>query len=207
MKQVLFMAMLAAGMLLAGCAKEEENGVETKGNAEQQQTLTKEQIVGVWRNGDYWVSFSESGYASAFLKLIDKEFVNDGDYRLSGDTIITKSSPWWHETPYIVNYVNNSEISMTITFAYPAESSSKRTDTVILQKCMDVPCERNDGLARKYFYRNGRKCRFDDNEYKTIDGEVAYVFYMPLLYIGGTIGELSDLEKDTITYKPVIRNN
>ena len=201
MKQVLFMAVLAAGMLLAGCAKEESDDMEGK------QTLTKEQIVGVWRNGDYWVSFSESGYASTFLKLKDLEIINDGDFRLSGDTIITKSSPWWHETPYIVNHVTNSEISMTVTFAYPTQPSSRRTDTVILQKSMDVPCDRNDGLARKFIYLNGRKCRFDDNEYKTIDRQLAYVFYKPFLYFGRFIGELSDFDKDTVTCKPVIRNN
>ena len=208
MKQVLFMAMLAAGLMLAGCGKEDTNDIETK----QQQTLTKEQIIGVWRNGDYWVSFSESGYASAFLKLGDLEMIDDGDYRLSGDTIFTMASPWLlFETPYAVNYVTDTEISLTVEHVEVGVSDTRRKDTVILQKSQVVPCERNDGLAGKFFYITvgnfeNRRMRFNDNEFKTIDGSCPYVYLAPYLYFlyqtGGRIciGELSNLESDTISY-------
>ena len=41
------MVALVVGMMLAGCSKEDVN-METKGNTEQAQTLTKDQIVGVF---------------------------------------------------------------------------------------------------------------------------------------------------------------
>ena len=90
MKQVLLMAVLAAGLLLTGCSKDSENnGMETKGNTEQKtQTLTKEQIVGVWRNGDYWVSFSEDGFMCGYLS--DKCIV-EGGYEVFQDQIIVVS--------------------------------------------------------------------------------------------------------------------
>ena len=51
---------LVMGMMLAGCSKEDgSEELEDRNNSmEQTSALTKEQIVGVWRNGDYWVSFS-----------------------------------------------------------------------------------------------------------------------------------------------------
>lgn len=204
------MAVLAAGMMMAGCSKEDTNDMETK----RQQTLTKEQIIGVWRNGDYWVSFSESGYASAFLKLGDLEMIDEGDYRLNGDTIVTLASPWLlYETPYVVNSVTDGEISLTVEHVEPCVPDTRRKDTIILQKSHAVPCERNDGLARKFFYITGgifenTRLRFDDNEFKTISGR-PYVYLAPNLYYlygpGGRIciGELSNLESDTINFVPI----
>lgn len=51
---------LMAGMMLAGCSKSDDE-------PSPQYKLTKDNIVGVWRSGDYWVSFSSDGYMSAYL--------------------------------------------------------------------------------------------------------------------------------------------
>lgn len=54
MRQVLFMAVLAAGMLLAGCSKEEDNGMGTKNGTEQVLADMKQHIVGTWEHdGDF----------------------------------------------------------------------------------------------------------------------------------------------------------
>lgn len=215
---ILLTLALIAAMMLAGCAKEESSEEPRKGN-DMEQTLTKEQIVGVWRSGEYWVSFSESGYASAFLKLGDLEMIDDGDYRINGDTVFTMASPWLSfETPYAINSVTDTEISLTVTHMDVGAADTKRTDTVVLQKSTDIPCERNDGLAGKFVMFKGTWAdgsqeeftgRFDDNQYKTIRGAWPYIYLKPYLYIHFLIGkpmligELSNLENDTITYKAI----
>ncbi|MBQ9646161.1 MAG: hypothetical protein IJV24_07380 [Prevotella sp.] len=208
---VLTIALLAVMMMaVTGCSKE-----DSEDNMEQKQALVKDKIVGVWRNGVYWVSFSESGYASAFLELDGNEIINEGDYRLSGDTIITKSSPWWHETPYTVNHVTDTKISMTVEYFTPGwHDLPIRKGTVVLKRCQDTPCERHDGLAGKIFYAimysntfEKEKYKFDDNEYKTINGTTPYVFFPPFLYTPGKIGKLSDLDRDTVTYELISPNS
>ena len=208
---ILLTMTLVAGMMLAGCAKEESSEESRKGN-DMEQTLTKEQIVGVWRSGDYWVSFSESGYASAFLRLGDLEMIDDGDYRLNGDTIITIASPWLlYETPYIVNSVTDTELSLTVEHVEPGVPDTRRKGTVVLQKSQISPCERNDGLTGKVFYfSNGviENKKFEFDKFKTINGE-PYVYLVPNIYFlyhtggGICIGELSNLDNDTITFKKV----
>ena len=93
MKQILIMTMLAAGMLLAGCSKDEsENVEEPRKENVMEQTLTKEQIVGVWRSGDYWVSFSEDGYCGAYLsnKCVAEQNVDfeSGTHPSHGDWLL-----------------------------------------------------------------------------------------------------------------------
>ena len=57
MKNTLLFTLALVSVMLMGCSKSEDN----IGNLEAGQALTKDQIVGVWRNGDSWVSFSEDG--------------------------------------------------------------------------------------------------------------------------------------------------
>lgn len=68
MRQVLFMAVLAAGMLLVGCSKDESNDMDTKGSTEQerQQEIVnrfQQEIVGTWEHdGDaYFKNISDIG--------------------------------------------------------------------------------------------------------------------------------------------------
>ena len=143
--------------------------------------------------------------------------IDDGDFRLSGDTIITMASPWLlYESQYVVNYITETEISLTVTVEHGGFGSFH--GSVVLQKSHTAPCERNDGLAGKVFtfqgtWAGGKKenftAKFDDNEYKTIRGVWPYVYLKPYIYINFLIeqpiliGELSNLENDTITYKAI----
>ena len=143
MRQVLFMAVLAAGMLLAGCSKDSENnGMETK----QQQILTKEQIMGVWRNGDYWVSFDGngrehvegtpvyfslpgnpyyySGINRGFLNIGGKGISVGGKYNIKGN-VITVAQGLEKPIEYIVTQIDESSMSFVITGKYNEEPFSE----------------------------------------------------------------------------------
>ena len=143
MKQVLFMVMLAADMLLAGCSQDSENyDMETK----RQQTLTKEQIIGVWRNGDYWVSFDGNGREHVegtpvilsppgnpyYYSGINRGFLNidgtgvsvGGKYYIEGN-VITVEQGLEKPIEYIVTQIDESSMSFVITGKYNEEPFSE----------------------------------------------------------------------------------
>lgn len=145
------MAMLVTGMLLTGCSKDSENnGMETKGNTEQTQTLTKEQIVGVWRNGDYWVSFSEDGFYSAFFYIDDRERIDDGDYTIDGYVITTKNPE--HSARITIKTISSSSMNLVMEYTYPNILPQKTvTKEMNFTKTSTLPCKSTDELVGKSF--------------------------------------------------------
>lgn len=136
MKQVLLMTVLAAGMLLVGCSKEDSNGMETKENTEQTQALTKEQIVGVWRNGDYWVSFAEDGFMCGYLS--DKCIV-EGNYQVLHDQIIVVSDFFVNNiTVFKITSVTNESLTCDLKFSNIEINSIANEDEAIWKESMSL---------------------------------------------------------------------
>ena len=134
MKQVLLMAVLAAGMLLVGCSKDGDNGMETKDNTEQ--TLTKEQIVGVWRNGDYWVSFAEDGFMCGYLS--DKCIV-EGGYEVFQDQIIVVSDFFDNNiTAFKINSVTEERIECNVKYSEMEINSIENEDEAIWKESINL---------------------------------------------------------------------
>lgn len=109
MKKTLLFTLALVSVMLIGCSKSEDN----IGDPEAEQALTKEQIVGVWRNGDYWVSFSEDGYMTAYLS--DK-CIASGDFIIDKDTVIAESSMFYYTTKFLVNELEDKSLSCTIEY-------------------------------------------------------------------------------------------
>lgn len=161
MKQILLMAMLVAGMLLTGCSKDSDN-METKGNTE---ALIKEQIIGVWRSGDYWVSFDGKehkpekggpvvgqqvgkppvyydGYSKAVLEVAGKEVADGGVYIINGNTITSYSEQYLETTvEYTITYI--SEASMTAVVKYTYAHDDVYTETMSFAKTSDTPASKD----------------------------------------------------------------
>lgn len=180
------MAVLAAGMLLAGCSKEESSEEQNRNNMEQTNTLTKEQIVGVWRSGDYWVSFSESGYNSAFLNINGDERIDEGSYTIKGDTVEVEHTLYFGETRYVINSISSTSLQMTIAYNYYPFYPSDDNDfwiyaPITLSKTTDIPCEKNDGLDGTT-YENETTFTYEGNAYdvthaNTIHSDGHYILY------------------------------
>lgn len=60
-----------------------------------EQALTKEQIVGVWRSGDYWASFSEDGFMCGYLS---GKCIVEGGYEVLQDQVIVASDFFENDT-------------------------------------------------------------------------------------------------------------
>lgn len=168
MKQVLTIALLTA-MMLAGCAKEESSEEPRKGN-DMEQTLTKEQIVGVWRSGDYWVSFSEDGFMCGYLS--DK-CITEGDYTIDGDTVKAENSEINFVTKFLMHNVSSVNMDNTITYYDFGENDGEVvTKNFTFTKSSEEPCSKNNALIGKSFsyYTKVTYFDFESSKRYTVDG-------------------------------------
>ncbi len=138
-------------LMLTGCSKDSES-MGTKDNTE----LTKEQIVGVWRSGDYWVSFSEDGYCSAFFSVNGDERILEGDFKIKNDTVIVEHSMYYGNTKITINDVSQASLKLTIIFNYYIFTLFDKDDQEIkvpitLTKSSDTPVEKIAGLEGMTF--------------------------------------------------------
>lgn len=158
MKQVLFMVVIAAGMLLAGCSKDSEiNEMVTTGNTEQTQALTKEQIVGVWRSSDYWVSFSENGFMSAYLS---NECIAEGDFVIEKDTVKAESSELYYCTKFLIKHADMNNLECAATF-YELGKKAEITKDFVFSKTDEQPCTKENELIGKSFQYDMGDIRID----------------------------------------------
>ena len=153
------MAVLAAGLLLAGCSKDsEDNSMETKNGTKQVQTLTKELIIGVWRSGDYWVSFAEDGFMCGYLS---DEHIVDGHYTINSDTVKAESSMYYYFTDFIVSRIDDTNLDCSVTLNAFDGSFSKKVNDYKFTKTYETPCPKNHELIGKKFQYNTDVVDFD----------------------------------------------
>lgn len=137
--------------LTTGCSKSDDD-------LTPQYKLTKDNIVGVWRSGDYWVSFSSDGYMSAYLS--DK-CIAEGDYTVDGDTVKVDDGYQWikvfgKKTRFIINSISNSTLSLTATYnnlhnLYVGDENLEHqvTQSYTFSKSQDAPCTKSNPLVGK----------------------------------------------------------
>lgn len=115
-----------------------------------EQTLTKEQIVGVWRSGDYWVSFAEDGFYSAFFFIDERERIDDGAYTIEGDVVTVKNPE--HSTKNTIKSLSSTSMTLVMEYTYP-NMSPKITVTreMTFIKTDELPCKSTDALVGKSF--------------------------------------------------------
>lgn len=148
MKQtsILLTMAITAMLMLTGCSKDSES-MGTKDNTE----LTKEQIVGVWRSGDYWVSFSESGFNSSFFNINGDERIDEGSFTIKENTIEVEHTLYYGQTKYVINKITPTTLQLTVEYNYYAFSLSDDDDIwlnipMTLTKSSETPSERENGL-------------------------------------------------------------
>lgn len=142
---------LVGGMMLAGCSKSDDDPTP-------QYKLTKDNIVGVWRSGDYWVSFSSDGYMSAYLS--DK-CIAEGDYTIDGDTVkvddgTKRVRAYGKNTRFVINSISNSTLSLTATYnnmqlIWDGDEGLVHllTQNYSFSKTQETPCTKSNPLVGK----------------------------------------------------------
>lgn len=151
MKQVLLMAVLAAGLLLAGCSKEDNSEeLENRNNMEQTNALTKEQIVGVWRNGDYWVSFAEDGFMCGYLS---EKCIVEGGYQVLQDQVIVVSDFFENNiSTFKITSVTNERLTCDVKYSEIEGLTLKEAEgKMAFAKSQELPTPRNSEITGKGF--------------------------------------------------------
>lgn len=146
-------AAIAIAVALAGCSKSED-GTETVKNMDP--IVTKEQITGVWRSGEYWISFSADGYNSAYFPIENDERIDEGTYAIEGDTVTVASQLYYSWTKYIIKSISESSMAVEIVYSFYgytrfADDEYEVKKTLTLTKSNDTPCKKDDGLDKKSF--------------------------------------------------------
>ena len=104
-------------------------------------------IVGVWKNGDYFVSFSTDNFNSAVLS---RTYLDEGIYSVVGDTIVVRNDYFSHSTKYVVESITSSSISLKIS--YVDYKGIEQKTTGVFSKTNDEPCSKNHNLVGKSYY-------------------------------------------------------
>ena len=148
MKNVLLAAMiLLAGASFTSCSSSDDDGT-IPGAEKPNYKIHDNNIVGVWRGGNYYfVSFSSDKHNAS---LISNKFLDEGDYSIKGDTITVSNKYFGNETKYVVNSLSSNKLSMTIT--YNDRWEGKKTETMSFTKSEDEPCTKTNDLVGKSYY-------------------------------------------------------
>lgn len=105
-------------------------------------------LYGVWRNGsNNFVSFSPEKYNSS---LLTNTFIDEGDYTIKGDTIMVNNTYFNKTTKYVVNAINDTQLSVTITYKDPWNGT--KTQTMQFKKTTESPCAKTHNLVGKSYY-------------------------------------------------------
>lgn len=148
MKKVLFLIFITfLGISFSSCSSSDDDGTNP-GSEQSNFKIHDNNIVGVWKCGNYYfVSFSSDKHNAS---LISNKFLDEGDYSIKGDTITVSNKYFGNETRYVVNSLTSDKLSMTIT--YNDRWEGKKTETMSFTKSEDEPCTKTNDLVGKSYY-------------------------------------------------------
>ena len=137
MNRTLLFTIALVATVLAGCSKDSESMEEQeRNNMEQTNALTKEQIVGVWRRGDYWVSFSEDGFMCGYLS--DKCIV-EGGYTIFQDQIIVVSDFFENNiTAFKITDISDGKLECSVKYSEIKINSIVEEDPLVYKETMSL---------------------------------------------------------------------
>lgn len=120
---------------------------------EDSSTLKVNDLVGVWRNGNYFISFSEDDF---FTGWPAKSFLDRGDYTIKGN-VVSVYNPYFHRTnTYTITLSQDGKSMSVLIDYYDAENNEKLSDTRTFTKTEELPAIDQNPLANIAFsYFNG----------------------------------------------------
>lgn len=112
----------------------------------QEDKITIDKIVGVWENGDYFISFSSDKFCTSF---VNSGFLDSGNFQLSDGIVECVNSYFNHSTTYTINNVNDNTISIIV--AYTDYYGREKTKNLSLTKTSEIPIDKDNPLVGKSY--------------------------------------------------------
>lgn len=135
-KYLLFLLTIASAFAVTACSSSSDDNTTPK-----QET----NIVGVWANGDCFISFNKDGYYIAYL---NDKFIDSGSYTESDNSVICKNNYNNKTTKYKILKVG-SELDVIVT--YNNFEGNDVTETISFSKTTKTPSEKDNFLIGKSF--------------------------------------------------------
>ena len=135
MKKILFLLAVLPMFLFTTCSKDDET---------ENENLPLSSIIGTWKNGNYFVSFGEDGFYSAYIA--DK-FIDSGDYKQVEYEVSCLNNYFNRETIYIIK--NISETEMKVEISYVDVYGKTNSKNMTLTKSDDAIVSKSNRLIGK----------------------------------------------------------
>ena len=190
MKKILLFAMIT--LLFAGCSKSDS----IDGNKEN--ALQKSDIVGVWKSGDYFVSFSDGNYYIAYLT---GTFIDSGYFKLDGTNVKCDNNYFKKSTTINIKSIKNDLMACKIdyidgegkaksldkTFTKTSETPTQSNNIVIGKSYTGTFVVQSNGARFDYITRftdlNGGYEEVLNGVMKDVRRNLYYIYLHPLVYM------------------------
>lgn len=135
MKRILcLMAIVLPMLILSSC-----------GGDDDEPEVILQSVVGVWQNGNYFVSFSESGYYCAYL---GNDFLDSGNFKRDKDEI-TAVNPFFSRTStFTIKQLDDK--NLTVEIDYTDVYGEQHHDALSLQKQDTEPAKEGQLIGKSY---------------------------------------------------------
>lgn len=125
------------------CGGGDDNGIETPKPNEPVET--KYSPVGVWENGEYFISFNEDKFCCAYFV---GNYVDCGSYSINDNTVICNNAYYAKQTKY--NIIKLTENTMEVNIEYTSVKGEAQTKTMTFTKSKDkVAATKDHSLVGK----------------------------------------------------------
>nr|DAF41320.1 MAG TPA: Protein involved in gliding motility 9 Secretion System Type.5A [Caudoviricetes sp.] len=148
MKKLLFL--LFGLLIISSCGSEEpistSDKPETDDNINEVNEIKQSDIVGVWEKGNYFISFGNDGFYSAYIA--DK-FIDSGNYTLSKGVVSCNNTYFNRNTTYTIKSLYDAKIEVNVTYTDVDGNNHNRAMT--FAKTTAMPASQSNTLAGKTY--------------------------------------------------------
>ena len=138
---LVMMAVLSYGMTACGGDDDSNDSPKTDDSPKETQYYP----IGVWENGDYFISFNDDKFCSAYF---EDDYIDCGSYSINDNIITCNNSYYAKQTKYLITKL--TDVSLEVTIEYTSMSGKVLTKKMTFAKCADkVPSVKDHSLVGK----------------------------------------------------------
>ena len=110
MKRILFLMAMLPIFFFKSCSN--ENEIPKDGETENENPPLSS-IVGTWESGNYFVSFGEDKFYSAYIA---DEFIDSGDYKQTENEVSCSNNYFNRKTVYTIKNISKTEMKVQVSY-------------------------------------------------------------------------------------------